>query len=179
MVEFSAPRVQFSVWSLHGAETSLEEFSHLCDQVPKKEQLEGGTCNFGSWFKEMGSIVVRSHHGREQLAACSWGTRSMRLLAHVSVDQGTVKKECQHWPYSYFPFNSVWLWDGRYPPSPSKLMARLTLIPLLIPLWNCLHRLSQKYVTLMSEAFLNLINLAIKINHHTHMLTQLFFIQGT
>lgn len=60
------------------------------------------------------------------------------------------------------------------PPSPSKLMARLTLIPLLIPLWNCLHRLSQKYVTLMSEAFLNLINLAIKINHHTHMLTQLF-----
>lgn len=26
----------------------------------------------------------------------------------------------------------------------------------------------------MSEALINLINLAIKINHHTHMLTQLF-----
>lgn len=71
------------------SQVCVHSFSHHWDQISGKTRLKGGTFYFGLWLGR------QSHHGGEGKTTKGYlrhNSRSMRLLAHILVDEKTEQR---------------------------------------------------------------------------------------
>lgn len=150
-----------SLGSLWDWNHSVLDPSFISDSIAEEKQLKGGKFGFGLWLRRHSPSWKETHYGRGQLSAEAPALEAacLHLSGPGNREKGTLTLTFLLFPFSFSlamrmdsaPFPQI---HGRPPLFPH---------PASIPLSNCLHRHTQKYVTLMTQAFLNVINLANRI----------------